>query len=149
MENASKALIIAGAILISIVLITLGIVILGQGQDTVNSSNMDAETMSAWNDKFDQYAGVNISGTKVNKLLEAVLTNNQISDRDGNTDRLINVDATDVGTDIAKNGSDGGYEKKWMDEYSKVKPGAQFTVTTEKHGGIITKITIKKASSKS
>lgn len=33
MENASKALIIAGAILISIVLITLGVVILGQGQE--------------------------------------------------------------------------------------------------------------------
>ena len=39
MENASKALIIAGAILISIVLITLGVVILGQGQEVVNSSN--------------------------------------------------------------------------------------------------------------
>lgn len=47
MENASKALIIAGAILISIVLITLGVVILGQGQEVVNSSNMDAQAISS------------------------------------------------------------------------------------------------------
>ena len=40
MENASKALIIAGAILLAILLITLGIYIFQQAQSTVNNSGM-------------------------------------------------------------------------------------------------------------
>ena len=38
MENASKALIIAGAILLAILLISLGIMIFNQAQDTVNKT---------------------------------------------------------------------------------------------------------------
>ena len=41
MENASKALIIAGAILLAILIISLGILIFNQAQDTVGSVNMD------------------------------------------------------------------------------------------------------------
>ena len=40
MENASKALIIAGAILLAILLISLGIMIFNQAQDTVTNSGM-------------------------------------------------------------------------------------------------------------
>ena len=40
MENASKALLIAGAILIAIVLITFGVIILGQGSEIINSSSL-------------------------------------------------------------------------------------------------------------
>ena len=58
MENASKALIIAGAILLSILLITLGIMIFGQAQDTVNNSGMSqAEIEQMLNsDGFGDYA---------------------------------------------------------------------------------------------
>ena len=38
MENASKALIIAGAILLAILLISLGIMIYNQAQNTVNNT---------------------------------------------------------------------------------------------------------------
>ena len=40
MENASKALIIAGAILLSILLISLGIMIFTQAQDVISGSGM-------------------------------------------------------------------------------------------------------------
>ena len=40
MENASKALIIAGAILLAILLISLGIMIYTQAQNTVQNSGM-------------------------------------------------------------------------------------------------------------
>ena len=43
MENASKALIIAGAILLSILIISLGILIFSQAQDTINSINMSEQ----------------------------------------------------------------------------------------------------------
>ena len=76
MENASKALIIAGAILISIVLITLGVVILGQGQEVVNSSNIDDTAIQSFNQKFTQYEGTNVTGSRVNALLDTVRSHN-------------------------------------------------------------------------
>ena len=49
MENASKALIIAGAILLAILLISLGIMIFNQAQDTVNNSGMSQAEITAFN----------------------------------------------------------------------------------------------------
>ena len=52
MENASKALIIAGAILISILLISLGIVIYNSAKDAASTDQMDDFQVSAFNSKF-------------------------------------------------------------------------------------------------
>ena len=52
MENASKALIIAGAILLAIVLISLGMIILGQGEDIVKNNGMNQAQITALNSKF-------------------------------------------------------------------------------------------------
>ena len=105
MENESKALIIAGAILISIVLITLGVAILGQGQEVVNSSNIDDNAIQAFNQKFTQYEGTNVTGSRVNALINAVTANNTIALRDGEENKLITiVDSTgDLGTITATN----------------------------------------------
>lgn len=91
MENASKALIIAGAILISIVIISLGVVIIGQGQDVVNDSNMDKQKISSWNQQFMQYEGTSVSGSNVNTLINDVISNNIIATRDGNTNKVISL----------------------------------------------------------
>ena len=53
MENASKALIIAGAILLSILLISLGIMIFNQAQTTVQDSGMSQAEISTFNSKFN------------------------------------------------------------------------------------------------
>ena len=55
MENASKALIIAGAILISILLISLGILIYNQAQSAVQDGGMDEMQLASFNGKFLQY----------------------------------------------------------------------------------------------
>jgi len=91
MENASKALIIAGAILISIVLITLGVVIIGQGQGIVNNTNMDDQAVSTWNQKFNQYEGNAVTGSNVNALINAVTSNNLIAERDQEDSHLITI----------------------------------------------------------
>ena len=52
MENASKALIIAGAILLSILLISLGIFVFTQAQDTMGSINLNDQEVMAFNNKF-------------------------------------------------------------------------------------------------
>ena len=54
MENASKALIIAGAILLSILLISLGIMIFNQAQDATKNSGMSQAQVSTFNNKFSK-----------------------------------------------------------------------------------------------
>ena len=75
MENASKALIIAGAILLAILLISLGIMVYNQAKGTVNDADLSAEEVQTFNTKFTSYGGTQ-SGTKLNSLMDAVAANN-------------------------------------------------------------------------
>lgn len=80
MENASKALIIAGAILLSILIISLGIMVYNNAKSTVGDANLDSETIQTYNNKFTMYAGTGIQAAKVNSLIEAINANNVTSD---------------------------------------------------------------------
>ena len=80
MENASKALIIAGAILLSILIISLGIMVYNNAKSTVGDANLDSETIQTYNNKFTMYAGTGVQAAKVNSLIEAVNANNVTSD---------------------------------------------------------------------
>ncbi len=75
MENASKALIIAGAILLAILLITLGIYIFQQAQSTVNNSGMSQAEIQSFNSQFTKYEG-KIKGSAVKSLIQEVNVNN-------------------------------------------------------------------------
>ena len=75
MENASKALIIAGAILLAILLISLGILIFNQAQDTVNNSGMSQAEITAFNNKFLKYEGTQ-KGSVVKSLINEVIASN-------------------------------------------------------------------------
>lgn len=76
MENASKALIIAGAILLSILIISLGIVIFNQALGVINNNTMNEAEIATFNQKFIQYEGTNVKGSQINALLNAVIQNN-------------------------------------------------------------------------
>ena len=52
MENASKALIIAGAILLSILLISMGIIVYRNASSTINSADMSETETQTFNGKF-------------------------------------------------------------------------------------------------
>lgn len=78
MENASKALIIAGAILLAILLISLGIMVYNQAKGTINDADLTAEAVQTFNTKFTTYGG-DQSGTKLNSLLDAVTASNGTS----------------------------------------------------------------------
>ncbi len=83
MENASKALIIAGAILLSILLISLGIMIFTQAQDVVTGSGMTEAQVSSFNQKFLKYEGTK-KGTLVKSLIQDVMaTNANEAENDG------------------------------------------------------------------
>mgnify|MGYP005790668287 CR=1 FL=1 len=76
MENASKALIIAGAILLAILLISLGIMIFTQAQSTVNNSGMSQAEITSFNSQFSKYENDKIKGSMVKSLIQEVNTNN-------------------------------------------------------------------------
>ena len=81
MENASKALIIAGAILISILLITLGIIVYNGSRSTIDESmgSMDETTISMTNSKISQYTGNNVSSTQIRALVNQINTANKVN----------------------------------------------------------------------
>ena len=82
MENASKALIIAGAILLAILIISLGIMIYNQASGVVNNNAMSEVEIQQFNEKFTQYEGDRVKGATVNTMLQAVLANNVSADDD-------------------------------------------------------------------
>ena len=109
MENASKALIIAGAILISILLITLGVMIYRQASGIANSNAMDEVEISTFNSKYTQYEGDKVKGSTVNALLDAVVANNNAVYSSGEYNKLIkivesldDVDVRNVGSEVTK-----------------------------------------------
>ena len=87
MENASKALIIAGAILLAILLISLGIMIFTQAQDTVSGSGMTEAEVTAFNQKFTKYEGT-FKGSMVKSLIQEVNANNS---NDANTEKIVKL----------------------------------------------------------
>ena len=108
MENASKALLIAGAILIAIVLITFGVIILGQGSEIINNASMSETEVSTFNAKFTAFQGDKVRGSKVNSLLNTVVQNNLSQDDDG---KKVEVGSNTDGTGnnwLAKNATSIG-----------------------------------------
>ena len=76
MENASKALIIAGAILLSILIISLGIMIFQNAKEVVDGNAMNEIANSQFNEKFNQYTGDKVKGTNVKAMVNAVIQHN-------------------------------------------------------------------------
>lgn len=77
MENATKALLIAAAVLVAILIISLGLVVYNMAAEAVNNSaNLSEYEIQAFNDKFKKYEGNNVSGTTVNAMINTVFNHN-------------------------------------------------------------------------
>lgn len=76
MENATKALLIAAAVLVAILIISLGLVVYNMAAETVNSQNLSQQEVQAQNEKFARYDGTNKRGSEVNAMLKTVLQSN-------------------------------------------------------------------------
>lgn len=76
MENASKALIIAGAILISIVLVSVGVIVVNSLDPNKATKEFDQYTIDQFNNNFVSNSGNNVRGTSVRTLLGHVITSN-------------------------------------------------------------------------
>jgi len=76
MENASKALIIAGAILLSILIIALGMRIYNSASSSAGNADLSAQEVSAHNSQFEAYTG-KIKGNQLITLLNLIKSNNE------------------------------------------------------------------------
>ena len=145
MENASKALIIAGAILLSIVIISLGLVVVNNVRDTINNTNMDAQEVEAFNGKFTPYGGEKVSGTKVKALINVVSSNNAAQDASEQAFEdctYVNVDAS--GATVAS--GDDTVEITTVDEtgikYPTFSSSKYFKVEFEYTKGVVSNVII-------
>ena len=105
MENASKALIMAGSILISIIIISLGIMVFKNMSNSVNKeASLTKQQIVAFNSKISPYLGESVSGSQVNALMQLVRTMNAKADNEGDTTKKITVNGNETVTryDIGK-----------------------------------------------
>ena len=83
MENVSKALIIAGAILIAILLISLGILVYNSVKDITGNSTATSDMMSLEAQvsiidmQFSKYNGVQNNTATIRKMFDEVIEYNQ------------------------------------------------------------------------
>ena len=91
MENASKALIIAGAILLAIVIISLGLIVVNNVRSVTDNTNLSEQEIQSFNAKFTAYEGENVSGSRVNSLIQQVIASNRASYDEGKNNQLINI----------------------------------------------------------
>ena len=99
MENASKALIIAGAILLSISIIGIGMYIFRMSSETVDGLGIDAEEIAAYNGKFDRYMGTQ-KGSAVRTLCDAI-RNHNLANSDDASKQIELVDGSAAGKTAA------------------------------------------------
>ena len=78
MENASKALIIAGSIIVSLVIVSLGIVIYRKVQSSTDVSGVNQAQVEGHNEEYENYFGTYKSAADVKALLQRIKTNNTL-----------------------------------------------------------------------
>lgn len=91
MENASKALIIAAAILIAILLISVGVYVVGVAQEQINNSDMSSIELETFNQKFTKYLGSQ-KGSAIRTMVQEVMAYNNSDQASNETMVSINVD---------------------------------------------------------
>ena len=132
MENASKALLIAGAILIAILLIAIGMKVFNSASGVVDSagSNMSSQEKTMYNKQWDMYKGTQ-SGSTCLQLLSDIASNNANKSNPGiAVTGLVTMNATDT---QVPNGAD-----------TSIKRQAQYiiTVSYDTNNGLVSSIAI-------
>lgn len=100
MENATKALLIAGSVLIAILIIAVGLRIFNSTQGTVESAQttMNSTDVTMFNSQFTPYIGNNKTKNEIIQLTNKVIASNA-SSKHNVTMNIIN-NTTNVATDL-------------------------------------------------
>lgn len=139
MENASKALLIAGAILIVILLIAVGMMVYRGAQGSINKAigQMSSTEKDIHNSQFEPYIGSNKSGSEVRTLYSKVISNNSNSDN-------IQVKITKV-TASGMEATTTDNESELSSSMSLINTGAskKYNITATYSSGVITEIKVQ------
>ena len=138
MENASKALIIAGAILLAILIIGLGVFIYNQASNAIGNTGMDQLAVQQFNGQFEAYEGTK-SGSQIKELIKVVISNNYTHSDDTSMQVTINrVEDVLSYTYTTLPNND-------LERATKIGSGKMYDVTFNRNrkNGIITNIAIE------
>lgn len=109
MENATKALLIAAAVLISILVISIGLIVFRMASGTIQEANLNKAEIASFNGEFEAFEGKTVSGAKVNAMLRTVLSHNTVTTDAGRKisvtgDITLSTSATALPTTMADTG---------------------------------------------
>lgn len=76
MENASKALVMAGAVLVSLALVGLGVYIFSMSKRTADTEILEIHQIQTLNSQLSVYAGEQVRGSTIKEFLSLVDTLN-------------------------------------------------------------------------
>ncbi len=126
MENASKALIMAGAILLAILIISLGVMVFrNMSKSVTNDTSLDKQTIAAFNSKIQPYVGKNKSGSQVNTLREVAISINNNAKVKGGSMQYVNmtIDGNSVTSyNVSSNEVSIGTARAETGKFYEVKP---------------------------
>lgn len=140
MENASKALIIAGAIILAILIIGLGMFIYQQASGAISGANLDPQKVAAYNAQFEDYEGT-ISGTQARALYSLIRNHNNSKVDDTTLQVALTIEGNDYEAGAKKPASDVAI----VLPANTLKAGKTYNVTfaTDPNSGYITACNIK------
>lgn len=113
MENASKALLIAGAILICILIIAIGMYIYNSAQSTIETAagKMGENEKKLYNSMIEKYVGNSKKGSDVKLMISDVISqNNQNVDQSGKFISVHTGTATDTNATITGSKGVSGFD---------------------------------------
>lgn len=121
MENATKALLIAAAVLVAIIIISLGVYVVSLAQNQMKGaeSGLNDVEIQSFNSTYKSYEGTSVSGTKVKALVDAVYNHNLTESDESRKIEL--VDGTNA-TILAK-------EQEDPTQKPAIKTGKRYSVT--------------------
>ena len=139
MENAVKALLIAAAVLIAILIISLGLVVYNRASETVNSAgDLSEYQVQQFNEKFTKYEGENVSGSDVNALVTTLFIYNLKSEQASRITLTDNAsgDSVDIGIDP------DSYDSEITATPTKVPASRRYSITCVLTNGIVSEVEV-------
>lgn len=136
MENATKGLMIAGAILIAIVLIGIGVFLVSQAQGFMDQGGQqfDEMTKTSFNSPFENYSGKR-TGSDVRALINRVNSSNLTAASEGTYGEqgiklILDASGSSTGKEIVVDGTVDGYSSiKATQARNAVNTGKTFYVS--------------------
>ena len=127
MENASKALIIAGAILLAIAIIGVGMYVYQMAAAAINQQSMSAQEVDAYNSEFVKYEGIQ-NGSTVRAMLNTINTHN-LTNKEDLSKQIITAAGTATGATVGDDSAAGTTSAEIATQKAAVVSGTRYKVT--------------------